>query len=1780
MTTISNRTFEFESIGNVNRRTYSSCIFQSTVTFHSSFDTITFSGCTFNHTIFQPKTVLKNINFDNCIVNGNFNFTECSLDKVGFKNTSVVGAIFTSATLNNMNLSSLNLSSANFRNASIQNTSINNTNLSNSILTNVSARNLIGNTTLLPSDWKIVTSSIKTTKTVSRSWGRWETITETITNNILVGPSANLKGFILNNLNLDHLNLYGINLTGAKITNTSVQGTILDGAILKVESSSGITGTPKSLPIGSVIYNKQFYYTQDNIYLPKIENLNPIMTSINPFSPIIFSIPNKNLIYSGSIQNSEQHLILYLSQEYIDPSAITFQSNTIYIVSVDTNTILSTIEIPNFLITSLTAQPTKYGKGGMLIGYGYHLSISEPLKYITIRLDPNLQLDTLYESVGYEIQEIDNHHYPSGHTEMIQNSSTLYYLTQSNMDQMVISKMNFDYLVDCSGINFSGKNLSGTDLSGRNFTNCDFSGTNLSYCNFTNANFTNANLYKTNLSYSILSDVTLTGATFYQPNFTGIYLSSSTADFVLPNGFKFVNNYFIGPGLNLEGIDLSGMNLNNVNFQGSSLRNSILTNTKIWGTNFNNCILDNVTSGRVIGTPILPSSNKYKIINGFIVGPYLNLANANLSKQNLNDMNLIGTNMTGADLSGSTFDNVSSGDIKGIPNLSTNAKLINGYLIASGSLVSHSDLSGGDLSGVDLNETLLTNTNFYNVRSRNITGDPILSPSYDVRNGYLLGPYVDMSGVDLSGVDINGLSLYGANLSGTDLRYARLQNVSSGDLRGIPILDPKYKLLNGYIVGPNVDLSGANLSDVDLSGMDLTNTNLQNVIFTNLRSGFIKGEPVLSQEYRLMNGYIVGKELYLNGANLEWQDFSDMDLYKTDFTNVKLNHTTFNRSFILETNFTDIEFSDIRSRGLLGVPSHLPDGLIILDCHIEGSPSRIFVGPSIKLENIEFRNQNIDEIDLSGSQLINLYFNNTSIDSTNFNQTNLLSIRSKNITGTPLHLSHQFIIRNGYLIGPNVNLMSSDFTNLDLSGTNLTDANLLGVRFQNTTPGPIDGIPILDFDWKLINLKIGSSIHRYIIGPGMNLSSMDLSGQNLTNMNLTNTNLEQTILSNAILRNVSSGGIIGTPASLPSGWVLLRGYLIGPTANLSGANLQRANLTNMNLRQSNLSTSNLTGADLTGVDLTGVRSGGIQGTPILPVGWRIVNGYLIGPGADVTDTDLSGADLSGIDLSGTKFSRSNLTNVDLTNTNITNATFMGANLTNIIPASIYDLIDLTGAIMPSNNYMQYNHLISKNISMSDFLSMKYKELKQRIFNKIFSGQDIRKDISISSIKRLNLKLYDDLYILYSESANGNKDPLYFDQLTLLDIDTRFQMYQRTLTLISNMTYIDEFLLRLMNRFDIETIPEMILRNINFSLVLPETAAMFYMKHLFDSRFHSMILSIPSILERVENFFRRTSKIYDDNLFVKNLYGVTNNSMNHTYENIVKKYRYQVEIFENYLYVNDIVDKYTSASKISTLFRKMVDLNPKYVTPVVLDLFKKETTILFGPLSQRDDFDLYKLNENRLFISYEYEKHLVTEFISKNPDIVQSMFVVEKKLGQMWEEFKKPKADIHIIRKIYSLADTLENTIVIFRTELFSNIKNMSYTYVYPKDITETVLTMRENKLDSLVNMSDENIEVVSEYLKDNTFVKRILQDPKQFIKDIESPSFSSVEDITKLYPFSLYTTPQMKEKIIKYDIRVKLQQDEERYVSLFAGLSTDLRGDENLVAPLEEYRRIWNIIMM
>jgi len=194
--------------------------------------------------------------------------------------------------------------------------------------------------------------------------------------------------------------------------------------------------------------------------------------------------------------------------------------------------------------------------------------------------------------------------------------------------------------------------------------------------------------------------------------------------------------------------------------------------------------------------------------------------------------------------------------------------------------------------------------------------------------------------------------------------------------------------------------------------------------------------------------------------------------------------------------------------------------------------------------------------------------------------------------------------------------------------------------------------------------------------PEANLENANLDGANLTSANLTNavltgTNLTGTNLTDAVLTSAISGGIAGVPVSLPTNWMLVTGYLVGPGAELSGADFTGANLTNTNLSSADLADASfegatLTGTSLTGANLTGVSSGGITGVPSsLPTNWMFVTGYLVGPGAELRNVDLSGANLEGSDLAGADLASANLDGANVTDANLDGAELTFAGLTGV-----------------------------------------------------------------------------------------------------------------------------------------------------------------------------------------------------------------------------------------------------------------------------------------------------------------------------------------------------------------------------------------------------------------------------------------------------------------------------------------------------------------------------------
>ena len=88
----------------------------------------------------------------------------------------------------------------------------------------------------------------------------------------------------------------------------------------------------------------------------------------------------------------------------------------------------------------------------------------------------------------------------------------------------------------------------------------------------------------------------------------------------------------------------------------------------------------------------------------------------------------------------------------------------------------------------------------------------------------------------------------------------------------------------------------------------------------------------------------------------------------------------------------------------------------------------------------------------------------------------------------------------------------------------------------------------------------------------------------------------------------------------------------------------------------------LNGVDLSNAILTGVQSGGITGTPShLPANWQLIDGYLVGPGANLTNAELAHADLTNAHLTGTNFTGANLDDVILTGAHLDGAK-LAANL--------------------------------------------------------------------------------------------------------------------------------------------------------------------------------------------------------------------------------------------------------------------------------------------------------------------------------------------------------------------------------------------------------------------------------------------------------------------------------------------------------------------------------------
>lgn len=537
------------------------------------------------------------------------------------------------------------------------------------------------------------------------------------------------------------------------------------------------------------------------------------------------------------------------------------------------------------------------------------------------------------------------------------------------------------------------------------------------------------------------------------------------------------------------------------------------------------------------------------------------------------------------------------------------------------------------MTGVNLNKTKLINT-VMTVTSSNLTGSPI-SDSYRVTKGFLIGPTVNLTGADLSGQSLQNCQLKDATLVNTNFERGNLENCA---------------------------LTGSNIDGAKLLGAKL------NKVHT---SQLVNQPASLPNGWQLANGYLIGSGADLTGAPLGGLNLQGMD-------------------------FSESILSGVSSRGIIGQP-RLPSKWTLLSGYL--------IGPGANLAGADLSGINISKSTLTG-----------------------ISSGGVITTGTTLPLG--WTQHNGYLVGPtailtNADLSNLDLSNLSLSGANLENANLSGTNFENTHLEKVNlkgaRVQGANFTNSKLAGAFGSSIigtpvsmpsyvglrSGKLIGPLQNhisedlgyldFTGFDLSGSTYLNANLsyttlTGTNLTGVSLGGANLSGVKSGQIRGIPNSLPTGWKLVSGFLIGNGARLTSANIDKA--------------------DLKSANLAGVWTNELTGIPkSLPKGWRMTLGYLVGRGApmqyyslqggnlaglDLSGMDLSRASYSGVNLSGAKLKGTNLTGADLSNANLTGADLSNANLTDA---------NLSGANLQTAN-LSGSTVLRTNIARSRMLGAK------------------------------------------------------------------------------------------------------------------------------------------------------------------------------------------------------------------------------------------------------------------------------------------------------------------------------------------------------------------------------------------------------------------------------------------------------------------------------------------
>ena len=613
----------------------------------------------------------------------------------------------------------------------------------------------------------------------------------------------------------------------------------------------------------------------------------------------------------------------------------------------------------------------------------------------------------------------------------------------------------------------------------------------------------------------------------------------------LPINYEFHSfnnqNMIVGPGINFDNLNLSFANFTLISLE--------------------NCTFNNTVTYPLFGKPdSLPEDYAYLTLSNSyscIIGPHVDLSGIKFDYTDLSNLCFQDTN-----LMNTTFNHTITGPLNNtsiIRNLPSEYNLIRDsdsytYIIGKNTIPNGINLKNLDLSGIDITDIDLKIANFNNTHTVNLKGSsPKLPLNYrfiDVNNiKCIVGPYVDLNGVSFNSYNMENLNLRHASITNCTFVHSR-----TGPLKGKPKTLPTqytFKYIyrdteKSYIIGPNVDLSGADLSGISLNnknllGVNMVNANLHNVTFINTIGGplYINDDIELPQNYYVINNannqkYIIGPKMYLKDYDLRGVDLSGINLSGAKYKNTIGGPLKRNSGYPIVSSEYEL-YQDYDS-----CPFIFGKQIIIKYINFTEF-SMIQLNNDIKA----FANTVLYRADFSGMDLNGYNFSDSDLSGAILTNT-----KTGPLIGTSPMLSEKYYFRTNcrqesYIIGPKVDLSGVSFEHIDLTNLDLSDVNI-----YNIIPGPLINV----FECKQLpeNTLLKHNYHEeyYFINKNVKLSEinfalMDLSNESFKNFALGGVNLSYSItlnlsLENATLIDAIIGVVIGKPKEidLPEGYNL------------------------------------------------------------------------------------------------------------------------------------------------------------------------------------------------------------------------------------------------------------------------------------------------------------------------------------------------------------------------------------------------------------------------------------------------------------------------------------------------------------------------------------------------------------------------------------------------------------------------------------------------------------------